>query len=442
MNRCVDVLLGTAWGDEGKGKATDYFSDNYDVICRYSGGSNAGHSIFVDGQKTVLHLLPSGILRDNSINIIGSGVVIDPISLKREIEEITRLGINVRGKLIISSRAHFTIPTHRFLDISSENLRGASKIGTTGRGICPTYMDKIGRNGLRVGDIFLPDFEMRYKNLKMKHIEIITQYHPSYSSVYSNLLKEVVGHEFSKTLTDLDNQFLECIEFIRGLRVEDTEILLSRYIGEGKRILAEGAQGTGLDIDFGTYPHVTSSNSGVSGALSGLGIPATSISKVIGITKAYTTRVGSGPFPTLIEGEDQEKMVEVGLEYGSTTGRTRKCGWIDLPLLKYSATLNGIDSLFLTKLDVLSHFDKIKVCIGYLSGGEVIEGYPYNLTEVSPIYKEFDGWSSEITEVKSFDQLPESARSLLYFIEESVGVPISWISVGPNRSQTIDRYSL
>lgn len=442
MNRCVDVLLGTAWGDEGKGKATDYFSDNYDVICRYSGGSNAGHSIFVDGQKTVLHLLPSGILRDNSINIIGSGVVIDPISLKREIEEITRLGINVRGKLIISSRAHFTIPTHRFLDISSENLRGALKIGTTGRGICPTYMDKIGRNGLRVGDIFLPDFEMRYKNLKMKHIEIITQYHPSYSSVYSNLLKEVVGHEFSKTLTDLDNQFLECIEFIRGLRVEDTEILLNRYIGEEKRILAEGAQGTGLDIDFGTYPHVTSSNSGVSGALSGLGIPAGSISKVIGITKAYTTRVGSGPFPTLIEGEDQEKMVEVGLEYGSTTGRTRKCGWIDLPLLKYSATLNGIDSLFLTKLDVLSHFDKIKVCIGYLSDGEVIEGYPYNLTEVSPIYKEFDGWSSEITEVKSFDQLPESARSLLYFIEESVGVPISWISVGPNRSQTIDRYSL
>ena len=441
MNRCVDVLLGTAWGDEGKGKATDYFSDIYDVVCRYSGGSNAGHSIFVDGQKTVLHLLPSGILRDNSLNIIGSGVVIDPISLKREIEEITRLGINVRGKLIISSRAHFTLPTHKYLDIASENLRGSSKIGTTGRGICPTYMDKIGRNGLRVGDIFLPDFEMRYKNLKMKHLELITQFHPSYSSLYSNLLKEVVGHESSKILTDLDNQFLESVEFIRSLRVENTEVLLGKYIKEGKKILAEGAQGTGLDIDWGTYPHVTSSNSGVGGAISGLGIPATSINQVIGITKAYTTRVGSGPFPSLIDGEDQEKMVQVGLEYGSTTGRTRKCGWIDLPLLKYSSTLNGIDSLFLTKLDVLSHFDKIKVCIGYLSGGEVVEGFPYNLCDVSPIYREFDGWSCEITEVKNFDDLPEAAKSLIYFIEEWIETSVKWVSVGPNRSQTIERHS-
>jgi adenylosuccinate synthase len=441
MNRCVDVLLGTAWGDEGKGKATDYFSDNYDVVCRYSGGSNAGHSIFVDGQKTVLHLLPSGILRDNSLNIIGSGVVIDPISLKREIEEITQLGINVRGKLIVSSRAHFTLPTHKYLDIASENLRGISKIGTTGRGICPTYMDKIGRNGLRVGDIFLPDFEMRYKNLKMKHVELISQFHPSYSSSYSNLLKEVMGHDFSKKLLDLDNQFLESIEFIRGLRIENTEILLSQYIKEGKKILAEGAQGTGLDIDWGTYPHVTSSNSGVGGAISGLGIPATSVNKVIGITKAYTTRVGSGTFPTLIDGEEQEKMVEVGLEYGSTTGRTRKCGWIDLPLLKYSSTLNGIDSLFLTKLDVLSHFDKIKVCIGYLSGGEVVEGFPYDLSEVSPIYREFDGWSCEITEIKNFDHLPEAAKSLIYFIEEWTETSVAWISVGPNRSQTIERFS-
>ena len=437
INKCVDVLIGSAFGDEGKGKATDYLAVDYDVVCRYSGGSNAGHTIYRGSEKIVLHLVPSGVLSRKTLNIIGSGVVVDPIALVEELKVLEDLEIPISDRLILSQRSHLTLPTHKYLDLASETLRGSSKIGTTGRGICPTHMDRVGRNGLRFCDIFSPDFELKYRSLKMKHIEIITQFNPSYSAMYSNLLKEVVGHDSTHKLAEMDEKFLESIQYLKKFHITNTESLLHELIGQGKKILAEGAQGTGLDIDWGTYPYVTSSNSGVAGAIAGLGIPPTCISDVIAVSKSYTTRVGSGPLVTTIEDDLQEKLVRIGNEYGATTGRVRKCGWLDLPLIKYSCQLNGTTKIFLTKLDVLQELGTIRVCTGYMREGVVLEDYPVNLTDVSPIYRDFESPDQDLSSIKTLDDLPVEIRDFIHFIEEYLDVPVSWISVGKDNSQTI-----
>lgn len=417
----VDVLLGLQWGDEGKGKIVDVLTPKYNVIARFQGGPNAGHTLEFNGIKHVLHTIPSGIFRDNAINVIGNGVVIDPVIFKREIESLKAMGVDVKSKLLISKKAHLILPTHRLLDAASEADKGKTKIGSTLKGIGPTYMDKTGRNGLRIGDIFTEDFKSNYNNLVEKHKRLLN------------------FHQFEYNLESLEPAWFESLDIIKELTVVDSEHYLNAKIQEGQTILAEGAQGSLLDIDFGTYPFVTSSNTVTAGACTGLGIAPNRIGEVIGIFKAYCTRVGSGPFPSELHDEVGERLREKGHEFGATTGRPRRCGWIDLPALKYAIMINGVTQLCMTKADVLSEFESIKVCTHYKYNGETIDYLPFDICgdQVIPVYKEFKGWDKDLTGVSSLDELPTELNEYIAYLEKELNTPITFISVGPDRKQTL-----
>ena len=416
----ADVLLGLQWGDEGKGKIVDVLTPRYDIIARFQGGPNAGHTLEFDGIKHVLHTIPSGIFRKGVKNVIGNGVVIDPIILKQEIDKLTSLGVNVNEQLLVSKKAHIILPTHKLLDKASEIAKGEKKIGSTLKGIGPTYMDKTGRNGIRVGDLFEENFKNKYDALVAKH---------------STLLN---FHNMRVDLDELEKDFFQGVELIKSLTAIDSEHYLNNALKDGKKVLAEGAQGTLLDIDFGTYPFVTSSNTITAGTCTGLGIAPNRIGKIIGIFKAYCTRVGSGPFPSEQDNETGERIRQLGHEFGATTGRERRCGWIDLPALKYAIMINGVTELSMMKADVLDQFDKIKVCTHYIHKGEKIDYFPYNIDEkVEPIFIEFDGWNTDLTSSTESDTFPKELTNYINFLEDKLETPISIISVGPDRNQTI-----
>ncbi|AMD85654.1 Adenylosuccinate synthetase [Capnocytophaga haemolytica] len=421
----VDLLLGLQWGDEGKGKIVDVLTQKYDVIARFQGGPNAGHTLEFDGIKHVLHTIPSGIFHPSAINVVGNGVVIDPIIFKKEVDELAKYISNIKERLVISRKAHLILPTHRLLDAASEASKGKAKIGSTLKGIGPTYMDKTGRNGLRVGDIELNDFEERYRNLANKHVEMLSHYNV----------------DIQYNLAELESEFFEAIAQLKTFSLIDSEEYLYQAIKAGKKVLAEGAQGSLLDIDFGTYPFVTSSNTTAAGACTGLGVAPCHIGEVFGIFKAYTTRVGSGPFPTELFDEIGEKMTQIGREFGATTGRRRRCGWLDLVALKYAVQISGVTQLMMMKADVLSGFDTIKVCTSYSYQGEEITHLPYNIEEqnVTPIYTEMKGWKQDLTSIKQYEQLPKELLSYIEFLEKNLEVPITLVSVGPDRTQTILR---
>jgi len=419
----VDVLLGLQWGDEGKGKIVDVLTPQYDIIARFQGGPNAGHTLEFEGIKHVLHTIPSGIFRANVKNVIGNGVVIDPVVFQKEIEKLAPFNMDIFNNLIISKKAHLILPTHRLLDAASEASKGTNKIGSTLKGIGPTYMDKTGRNGIRVGDIFAPNFTEKYAAMVEKH-------------------KGILKHtpDFTYNLEELEAPFFEGIELLKKFSCIDSEIYLNNALKEGKKILAEGAQGTMLDIDFGTYPFVTSSNTVTAGTCTGLGVAPTKIGNVIGIFKAYCTRVGSGPFPTELHDQDGEKIRKEGNEFGSTTGRPRRCGWVDLPALKYAVMINGVTELSMMKADVLSVFEKIKVCTHYKINGELEEYLPYDITnlEIEPIYEELEGWNCDLTELDSYENAPQALKNYVTYLEKALEVPITVVSVGPDRKQTLN----
>lgn len=419
----VDLLLGLQWGDEGKGKIVDVLTTNYDIIARFQGGPNAGHTLVFDGNKYVLHTIPSGIFHKTALNIVGNGVVIDPVIFKKELENLDSHNINYKDKLLISRKAHLILPTHRLLDAASETSKGKAKIGSTLKGIGPTYMDKTGRNGMRVGDLELENWREKYLALTEKHIKML------------NFFDVDIQYD----LEELEAEFIEGIDKLKQLQFIDSEEFLNSAIKNGKTILAEGAQGSLLDIDFGTYPFVTSSNTTAAGACTGLGIAPNRIGDVFGIFKAYTTRVGSGPFPTELFDKDGEMMAKVGHEFGATTGRPRRCGWLDLVALKYAVQVNGVTQLMMMKADVLSGFDSIKVCTAYKYKGEEITHLPYNIEpeNVTPIYKEFSGWSEDLTSLTSNTNLPKALEEYIQFIEKETEVPVKIVSVGPDRKQTI-----
>ncbi len=418
----VDVLLGLQWGDEGKGKIVDVLTPKYDIIARFQGGPNAGHTLEFEGIKHVLHTIPSGIFRKEVKNLIGNGVVIDPVVFQKEIEKLAPFNLNLKEALLISKKAHIIIPTHKLLDAASEISKGKNKIGSTLKGIGPTYMDKTGRNGLRVGDIFSPNFKEKYEALVEKH---------------KGMLKHYEGFEYN--ITELEPAFFEGIELLRSLTCVDSEQYINDAMKSGKKILAEGAQGTMLDIDFGTYPFVTSSNTVTAGTCTGLGIAPTKIGNVIGIFKAYCTRVGSGPFPTELLDEDGEHIRQEGREFGSTTGRPRRCGWVDLPAMKYAIMINGVTELSMMKADVLSSFDKIKVCTHYKINGEVIDYLPFDINdvEIEPIYEDLQGWNCDLTKLQSFVEAPQALKDYVTYLEKALEVPITVVSVGPDRTQTL-----
>ncbi len=418
----VDVVLGLQWGDEGKGKIVDVLADKYNVIARFQGGPNAGHSIIMGDQSHVLHSVPSGIFRDSTINIIGNGVVLDPIIFREECEKLEKIGVPVRKRIRISKKAHLIIPTHRTIDAASEASKGKSKIGSTLKGIGPTYMDKTGRNGLRVGDILAKDFQDRFDNLKQKHISFLKQFDFQYDAD-ANVA-----------------EWMDAVEYLRSFELVDGEYLINAEMAEGKNILAEGAQGTMLDVDFGSYPFVTSSTTTCSGACLGLGVAPSAIGDVYGIFKAYCTRVGSGPFPTELFDETGEELRRIGHEYGATTGRERRTGWLDLVALKYSVMLNGVTQLLIMKADVMDTFDTIKVAVGYEVDGVRCDRVPYDtFAEITPVYKEFKGWKTPLSSIRKEEDLPVEFRDYIAFIEQEVGVPISIISLGPDREETIFR---
>lgn len=422
----VDVLLGLQWGDEGKGKIVDVLTPKYDIIARFQGGPNAGHTLEFEGIKHVLHTIPSGIFHPGVKNIVGNGVVIDPVILKQEIDKLIARNVDVKEQLLISKKAHIILPTHKLLDKASEMAKGKAKIGSTLKGIGPTYMDKTGRNGLRVGDVFSANFEKLYKALVEKHTEMLSHYNLDFD------------------LNELEGPFLEGIETLKSLTPIDSEHYLNDAMKSGKKILAEGAQGTLLDVDFGTYPFVTSSNTITAGTCTGLGIAPNRIGNVIGIFKAYCTRVGSGPFPTEEDNETGAKIREIGHEFGATTGRERRCGWIDIPALKYAIMINGVTELAMMKGDVLDSFETIKVCTHYLHEGEKINYFPYSIndTETIPVYEELEGWKTDLTQLKGDDDLPKALLNYIDYLEKLLEVPISIVSVGPDRSQTIQRKAL
>lgn len=415
----VDVLLGLQWGDEGKGKVVDVLTPRYDIITRFQGGPNAGHTLEFNNIKHILHNIPSGIFREDKLNIIANGVVLDPIVFKREIESIEELNIDLTRNLWISRKAHLILPTHRILDAASEAAKGKSKIGSTLKGIGPTYMDKTGRNGLRVGDLDL-NFREKYEALKAKHKQLLKLYDYEYN-------------------LDEEEKFFEAIELIRKFTRVDTEYAIYRFMEEGKSILAEGAQGTLLDIDFGSYPFVTSSNTICAGACTGMGIAPSTIGEVFGIFKAYCTRVGGGPFPSELENEEGEKLRDIGKEYGATTGRPRRCGWLDLVALKYSLMLNGVTQLIMTKTDVLDTFDVIKVATAYSIDGELTDQMPFDLeADVKPVFTEMPGWNTDLTDIRSKEQFPNELKDYITFLEKELQVPIKYVGVGPDREQIIE----
>ena len=420
----VDVLLGLQWGDEGKGKIVDFLAARYDVIARFQGGPNAGHTLYVEGRKVVLHTVPSGIFHAHCQNLIGNGVVIDPVTLLKELRTITELVPDALDRLFIASRAHLILPTHRALDAASEAAKGVEKIGSTLKGIGPAYMDKTGRNGLRVGDILSPDFDKRYAKIKEKHLQLLAHY---------------------DTVIDWqawEEDFLKSVEEMRRLQIVDGEYWIEAQLSAGKKILAEGAQGSMLDVDFGTYPFVTSSNTLSSGACAGLGIAPSRIGEVYGITKAYCTRVGSGPFPTELFGEEGEALRKAGGEFGATTGRPRRCGWMDLVALRYACLLSGVTQLIITKTDVLDSFSPLSVCVAYDISGKETTQMPFDLcdAEVKPVYIGFEGWKdAPLSAVKNLSELPESFNEYCRFIEDYLGVPVRYISNGVNREQLLEK---
>ncbi len=416
----VDVLLGLQWGDEGKGKIVDVLTPNYNIITRFQGGPNAGHTLEFNNVKHVLHTIPSGIFRKNTINIIGNGVVIDPVIFKKEIFDLKQPDIDFTKIIYISKKAHLILPTHKILDAASEQAKGKSKIGSTLKGIGPTYMDKTGRNGLRIGDIISDNFINRYNALKQKHLNLIKQYN------------------FNFDITESEKEWFKAIEFIKNYKFIDSENYINESLNNNKTILAEGAQGTLLDIDFGTYPFVTSSNTICAGACTGLGVAPNKIGEVFGIFKAYCTRVGSGPFPTELFDNDGKKLQNIGHEFGATTGRPRRCGWLDLVALKYAVTINGVTRLYMMKTDVLDSFDTIKVATAYKINNKIIKHFPYELSnDIKPIYSELKGWKTDLTKINSKNDFPDELNDYIKFIEENIGVPIKIVSVGPDRKQTI-----
>ena len=421
----VDLLLGLQWGDEGKGKIVDVLTKNYNIIARFQGGPNAGHTLEFDGIKHVLRTIPSGIFHEKSINVIGNGVVIDPVVFVKELEGLDKYDIDYVSKLIISRKAHLILPTHRLLDAASEASKGKAKIGSTLKGIGPTYMDKTGRNGIRVGDLELETFKQKYKSLAKKHVAMIDFYNV----------------DIQYDLDEMEVEFFESLEKLKKLTFIDSEEYLNQAIKSGKTILAEGAQGSLLDIDFGTYPFVTSSNTTAAGACTGLGVAPGKIKEVYGIFKAYTTRVGSGPFPTELFDDVGAKMAKVGHEFGAVTGRARRCGWLDLVALKYTCEVNGVTQLMMMKSDVLSGFDHLKVCTSYNYKGEVIKHLPYNIEaeNVTPIYTNLKCWKEDLTKMTAASQLPKELNDYIDFLEKELELPIKIVSVGPDRKQTILR---
>ena len=421
----VDLLLGLQWGDEGKGKIVDVLTSNYNIIARFQGGPNAGHTLVFNGMKHVLHTIPSGIFHKEAINLVGNGVVIDPVIFKKELDKLALHNIDYKKSLVISRKAHLILPTHRLLDAASEASKGKAKIGSTLKGIGPTYMDKTGRNGIRVGDLELDNWKEKYRVLANKHESMVSFYN--------------VDLEYD--LDELEAEFFEAIDVLKSLKFIDSEEYLHQAQRDGKSILAEGAQGSLLDIDFGTYPFVTSSNTTAAGACTGLGIAPNTIGDVFGIFKAYTTRVGSGPFPTELFDDDGETMGRVGNEFGATTGRSRRCGWLDLVALRYACQVNGVTQLMMMKADVLSGFKSLKVCTAYKYKGEIIHHFPYNIEaeNISPIYTDFEGWAEDLTEMNNKSTLPKSLNAYIDFLEEELQIPIKVVSVGPDRKQTIFR---
>ncbi len=422
----VDVLLGLQWGDEGKGKIVDVLTPKYDIIARFQGGPNAGHTLEFEGIKHVLNTIPSGIFHPNVINLVGNGVVIDPLIFKGELDKLAPYNIDFKKRLFISKKAHLILPTHRLLDAASEAAKGKNKIGSTLKGIGPTYMDKTGRNGLRVGDIFSENFKEKYQALVEKHIGILAHYE---------------GFEYD--LNSLEAPWLESLETLKSLEAVDSEHFLNKALLEGKKILAEGAQGTMLDIDFGTYPFVTSSNTVTAGTCTGLGIAPTRIGKVVGIFKAYCTRVGSGPFPTELDNELGELIRKEGSEFGATTGRPRRCGWLDLVQMRYAIMINGVTELSMMKSDILSIFNKIKVCTHYLVNGEKVSDFPFDVNdiEIIPFYEEIDGWNCDLTKLRDYKDAPQALKNYVSYLEKQLRVPINVISVGPDRTQTLSKLS-
>ncbi len=419
----VDVLLGLQWGDEGKGKVVDVLTPKYDVVARFQGGPNAGHTLEFEGQKYVLRSIPSGIFQGNKINIIGNGVVLDPALFKAEAEALEASGHPLKERLHISKKAHLILPTHRLLDAAYEAAKGSSKVGTTGKGIGPTYTDKVSRNGVRVGDI-LYGFEEKYQKAKARHEQILKSLNYSYD------------------LTEMEKAFFEGIDYMKKFQFSDSEHEINNLLKDGKNVLCEGAQGTMLDVDFGSYPFVTSSNTICAGACSGLGVGPNKIGEVFGIIKAYCTRVGSGPFPTELFDETGKRIRDLGHEYGAVTGRERRCGWIDLVALKYAVMINGVTQLIMMKSDVLDDFDTVKACVAYRQNGEEIDYFPFDITEgVEPVYAELPGWKCDLTKMKNEDEFPEEFNGYISFLEDFLETPIKIVSVGPDREQTIERYT-
>lgn len=418
----VDVLLGLQWGDEGKGKVVDVLTPVYDIIARFQGGPNAGHTLEFEGIKHVLHTVPSGIFRADALNVIGNGVVIDPIVFSGELDKLAPFNIDLKSRLLISKKAHLILPSHRLLDAASEQAKGLKKIGSTLKGIGPTYMDKTGRNGLRVGDLFSPKFQSKYEELKEKHLSLLNHY-----------------EGFTYDLTEMEAEWFKQIERLKALTCIESDHYLNRALKNKQRILAEGAQGTMLDIDFGTYPFVTSSNTVTAGTCTGLGVPPSAIGKVIGIFKAYCTRVGSGPFPSELDNETGELMRKEGNEFGATTGRPRRCGWLDLVQLKYAIMINGVTELCMMKADVLGIFDHIMICEAYEIDGETVTEFPYDVSdlEIKPILTTMEGWKADLTQLTSYVDAPEALKTYVKYLETQLEVPIRMVSVGPDRAQTL-----
>lgn len=418
----VDAILGLQWGDEGKGKIVDYFAPRYDIIARFQGGPNAGHTLYVGGKKVVLHQIPSGVFHENTVNLIGNGVVLDPVTLKRECETVAGFGVDVRKNMFISHRTHLILPTHRALDKASELQKGNDKIGSTLKGIGPAYMDKTGRNGLRVGDLLDKNFTTSYIRLRLKHQRLLDNFN------------------FQEDITSWEEEFFEAIEFLRSLNVVNGEYFINEELAAGKKVLAEGAQGSMLDIDFGTFPFVTSSNTTTSGVCNGLGIAPQKIREVMGVTKAYCTRVGSGPFPTELHDETGEELRKLGNEFGATTGRPRRCGWIDLVALRYACMINGVTKVIMTKADVLDQFAELQVCTAYEVDGKQTPYIPFQMTrhQIKPVLQSFPGWNQDSTGMTSASQLPKTMKDYVAFINKEVGADVSHISNGPGRDQIVE----
>jgi adenylosuccinate synthase len=417
----VDVLLGLQWGDEGKGKIVDYFAPKYDIIARFQGGPNAGHTLYVNGQKVVLHQIPSGIFHENTTNLIGNGVVLDAVTLKKEYDKVAAFGIDGRKHLYVAERTHLILPSHRALDKASELSKGNEKIGSTLKGIGPAYMDKTGRNGLRVGDLLDKNFTTQYIKLRMKHQRLLDSF------------------GFNEDISEWEEEFFEAIEFMRSLKIVNGEYFINEKIREGKKVLAEGAQGSMLDVDFGTFPFVTSSNTISAGVCTGLGIAPQKIKEVIGVTKAYCTRVGSGPFPTELHDETGERLRKIGSEFGATTGRPRRCGWIDLVALNFACMVNGVTQIVMTKADVLDAFEELSVCTSYGIDGKQEKAVPYQMSKmpIAPHYEQFAGWQTDITKIRDNASLPQAMKNYIEYINGYLGVDVSYISNGPERDQII-----